>query len=74
MPQLLRDITIVRNRGMGSEMLADAWNESISEVSKKSFVDRNCKNKYIREEELIEELLKIIDKVNINELGMRQKL
>ncbi len=36
--------------------------------------DRNCKNKYIREEELIKELLKIIDKVNINELGMRQKL
>ena len=36
--------------------------------------DRNCKNKYIREEELIDELLKIIDKVNINELGMRQKL
>ena len=36
--------------------------------------DRNCKNKYIREEELIEELLKIIDKVNINELGMRMKL
>jgi len=36
--------------------------------------DRNCKNKYIREEELIEELLKIMDKVNINELGMRQKL
>jgi DNA invertase Pin-like site-specific DNA recombinase len=36
--------------------------------------DRNCKNKYIREEELIDELLKIIDVVNINELGMRQKL
>ena len=36
--------------------------------------DRNCKNKYIREEELIEELLKIMDEVNINELGMRQKL
>jgi len=36
--------------------------------------DRNCKNKYIREEELIDELLKIIDQVNINELGMRQKL
>lgn len=29
---------------------------------------------YIREEELIKELLKILDKVNINELGMRQKL
>lgn len=36
--------------------------------------DRNCKNKYIREEELIDELLKVIDKVNINELGMRMKL
>ncbi|OGN11425.1 MAG: hypothetical protein A3B91_01000 [Candidatus Yanofskybacteria bacterium RIFCSPHIGHO2_02_FULL_41_29] len=36
--------------------------------------DRNCKNKYIREEELIDELLKIIDKVNINELGMRHKM
>ena len=36
--------------------------------------DRNCKNKYIREEELISELLKILDKVNINELGMRQRL
>jgi site-specific DNA recombinase len=36
--------------------------------------DRDCKNKYIREEELITELLKILDKVNINELGMRQKL
>jgi len=36
--------------------------------------DRNCKNKYIREEELIDELVKIIDKMDINELGMRQKL
>ncbi len=36
--------------------------------------DRNCKNKYIREEELVEELLKVIDKVSINELGMRIKL
>jgi site-specific DNA recombinase len=36
--------------------------------------DRNCKNKYIREEDLIKELLKILDQININELGMRQKL
>lgn len=36
--------------------------------------DRNCKNQYIREEDLITELLKILDDVNINELGMRQKL
>jgi DNA invertase Pin-like site-specific DNA recombinase len=36
--------------------------------------DRDCKNKYIREEDLITEMLKILDEVNINELGMRQKL
>lgn len=36
--------------------------------------DRNCKNLYIREEELITELLKIIDQVNVNELGLRNKL
>ncbi len=36
--------------------------------------DRNCKNKYIREEELIEQIIKILDKVNINELGMKMKL
>jgi hypothetical protein len=36
--------------------------------------DRNCKNKYIREEELIEQIIKILDKININELGMKMKL
>ncbi len=36
--------------------------------------DRDCKNQYIREEELIPELLKIMDQVSINELGMRYKL
>lgn len=36
--------------------------------------DRNCKNLYIREEELIAELLKIIDLVSVNELGLRHKL
>ena len=36
--------------------------------------DRNCKNQYIREEDLIKEMLNILDKVDINELGMRQKL
>ena len=29
---------------------------------------------YIKEEELIDELLKIVDKINVNELGMRHKL
>lgn len=36
--------------------------------------DRQCKNTYIREEELILQLLGIIDQVDINELGMRYKL
>jgi site-specific DNA recombinase len=36
--------------------------------------DRNCPNKYIREEELIAEIQKLIDVLDINELGMRQKL
>ncbi|MFH1235825.1 MAG: recombinase family protein, partial [Parcubacteria group bacterium] len=36
--------------------------------------DRNCKNKYIREEELIQELLRILDQINLNELGMKNKL
>lgn len=35
--------------------------------------DRNCKNEYIREEELIAGLLKIFDRVDINELGIRMK-
>lgn len=36
--------------------------------------DRDCKNQYIREEELVAEILKIFDQININELGMRNKL
>jgi DNA invertase Pin-like site-specific DNA recombinase len=35
--------------------------------------DRNCKNIYIREEELIDELIRIFDEVDINELGIRHK-
>lgn len=36
--------------------------------------DRNCKNKYIQEPALIKQLLKLINQVDINELGMRMKL
>jgi len=35
--------------------------------------DKNCKNQYIREEDLVVELLKIIDQMNVNELGIRIK-
>ncbi len=36
--------------------------------------DLHCKNPYIREEELIKQFLRIIDKVNLDELGMREKI
>lgn len=32
-----------------------------------------CKNPYIREEELINQLIQIIDKIDVNEIGMRHK-
>jgi site-specific DNA recombinase len=35
--------------------------------------DKNCKNQYIREDDLVVELLKIIDQMDINDLGIRIK-
>lgn len=35
--------------------------------------DLHCKGGYIREEELIDQLIKIIDKIDVNEIGMRYK-
>lgn len=35
--------------------------------------DKNCKAGYMREEDLIEQLVKIIDKLDISEIGMRHK-
>ena len=36
--------------------------------------DLYCKNPYIREEELIKQFLRIIDEINLDELGMRGKI
>ena len=36
--------------------------------------DVHCKSGYIREEDLVDQLAKVIEKININELGMRAKL
>jgi len=36
--------------------------------------DKNCRVLYIREEKLIEQLLKIIDKLTLDELGVKEKL
>jgi len=36
--------------------------------------DRNCKEKAIREEELTEQLLRVVDKIDIDEIGTRGKI
>ncbi len=36
--------------------------------------DIDCKNKYINEKDLIEELVRIIDEVHLDELGIKEKV
>lgn len=38
------------------------------------FHDKNCKNTYLREEELVQQLLEIVDRIDINQVGMKTKL
>lgn len=38
------------------------------------FNDKNCKNTYLREEDLISQLLDIIDRIDINNVGIKSKL
>lgn len=38
------------------------------------YVDKNCKNTYLREEELIQQLLEILDRIDISQVGIRSKL
>ena len=38
------------------------------------FNDKNCKSGYIKEEDLIEQLTKLIDFIDINEIGIREKI
>ena len=35
--------------------------------------DIHCKSGYLREEELIEQLVKLMDQIDVNEIGMRHK-
>lgn len=35
--------------------------------------DRHCKNPYMREEELTEQIIKLIDKIDINQLGIQHR-
>lgn len=36
--------------------------------------DRHCKSQYLREEDLVDQLIKVIDIIDINEIGVRMKL
>lgn len=36
--------------------------------------DKNCKNTYLREEELVQQLLEIVDRIDINQVGMKARL
>ena len=38
------------------------------------FYDKHCKNKYLREDSLIEQLMEIIDKIDLNQIGIRKKI
>ncbi|MEJ0001882.1 MAG: recombinase family protein [bacterium] len=38
------------------------------------FNDKNCKNTYLREDNLIEQLLEIVDRIDINNVGIKSKL
>lgn len=38
------------------------------------FHDKDCKNGYIREEDLINQLLEIIEKIDLNTIGIKEKL
>lgn len=38
------------------------------------FHDKNCKNTYLREEELVQQLLEIVDRIDINQVGMKARL
>lgn len=36
--------------------------------------DKNCKGQYIREEELLEQILGLVDQLSLDELGMKEKV
>ncbi len=38
------------------------------------YYDKECKNSYMREEDLISQLLEIVDKIDLNTIGIRDKL
>lgn len=75
--------TKLMNCGLcGSGVTAEEKHKSLKDGSTTTYIyygcsrsrDLNCKSGYLREENLVDQLAKIIDKIDINELGMRAKL
>jgi len=66
----------------GSGITADEKFKTLKDGTKRRYVyygctkskDIHCKCGYIREKDLIKQLLKIIDKVDLDELGMKEKI
>ncbi len=66
----------------GSGISAEEKYKGLKDGTTKTYVyygcsrarDVNCKCGYIREEELVDQLAKVIDQIDISELGMRSKL
>ncbi|NQV12853.1 MAG: recombinase zinc beta ribbon domain-containing protein [Parcubacteria group bacterium] len=66
----------------GSGITADEKFKKLKDGSTNRYVyygctksrDKHCKNKYLREDNLIEQLLNIIDRINLDKLGMKNKI
>ena len=75
-------IQLIKCGACGSGVCAEEKFKSLKNGGKNRYVyyhctkgaDRNCKELYIREEDLVEQLLQLIDKLNINQLGAKKQL
>jgi hypothetical protein len=64
------DNTINRPIGMPVKQVATPIKVKYVLYARKS-TERHCKNPYLREEELIEQLIKLIDKIDMNDVGIQ---
>ncbi len=73
---------LIKCGACGSGVCAEEKFKTLQNGSKNRYVyyhctkgaDRNCKELYIREEDLVEQLLQLIDKLDINKLGAKKQL
>ncbi len=73
---------LIKCGSCGSGVCAEEKFKSLKNGGKNRYIyyhctkgaDRNCPELYIREEDLIEQLLQLIDKLDINQLGAKKRL